>query len=223
MLWAVAGILVMLALGPLLMPVLPAGAWILAAATYTVATVTAGDLLRRTYPHGILGLCNIVTLVRLVIVAALVAPLAVGGGQSWVVFALASLALALDGVDGWLARRGGLVSGFGARFDVEVDSLFALVLALLALGSGKVGAFVLLLGLMRYVFVLAAALFPWLGQPLPERFSRKAVCVLQLSTLIVIQLPVVSGGVATALAVFASGVLIWSFALDIRYLWRARA
>jgi phosphatidylglycerophosphate synthase len=39
--------------------------------------------------------------------------------------------LALDGLDGWLARRFGLASAYGARFDMEVDGFLILVLALL--------------------------------------------------------------------------------------------
>ena len=39
------------------------------------------------------------------------------------------LLLALDGLDGWAARRQGLVSAFGARFDMEVDALLILALA----------------------------------------------------------------------------------------------
>jgi hypothetical protein len=87
-----------------------------------------------------------VTLARLVIVGALAASLFAGGTEAWPVVALAPIALALDGVDGWLARRGGLVSAFGARFDMETDSAFALVLSLHALATGAAGPVVLVLG-----------------------------------------------------------------------------
>jgi hypothetical protein len=121
------------------MPALPFVSWAVAAMAYLLAAAAVGDLLRRTYPHPTLGLCNVVTLGRLVIVGVLTAALVAGGGAPGAVFALAALALALDGVDGWLARRHGRVSGFGARFDMEVDSAFALVLALHALVSGTAG------------------------------------------------------------------------------------
>ena len=44
--------------------------------------------------------------------------------------ALAGFALALDGVDGHLARRFDQVSDFGARFDMEVDAALILVLCI---------------------------------------------------------------------------------------------
>ena len=80
--------------------------------------------IRRTYAFPGPGLCNLVTLTRLVLVSALVVPvaraLATGPGPS---SRSRRVALSLDGVDGWLARREGLVSAFGARFDMEVDAL----------------------------------------------------------------------------------------------------
>ena len=39
------------------------------------------------------------------------------------------MALLLDAVDGGVARRTGTVSGFGARFDMEVDAFLILVLS----------------------------------------------------------------------------------------------
>jgi phosphatidylglycerophosphate synthase len=204
------------------MPSLPAASWAVAAAAYVAATVAVGDFLRRTYPHPTLGLCNVVTLGRLVIVGALTAALAAGGGAPPAVFALATLALALDGVDGWLARSRGRVSAFGARFDVEVDSAFALVLALHALVSGTVGPVVLVLGIIRYAFIAAALVLPWLAGSLPERFSRKAVCVLQLAALILLQLPGLPDQAAAGLVWIAAGALIWSFGKDILHLRRQR-
>ena len=42
---------------------------------------------------------------------------------------LSSVALALDGVDGWVARRTRTVSALGARFDMEVDAFLVLMLS----------------------------------------------------------------------------------------------
>ncbi len=50
-------------------------------------------------------------------------------------------ALALDAVDGWIARRTHTVSELGARFDMEVDAFLLLVLsAYVAQDLGLVGA-----------------------------------------------------------------------------------
>jgi phosphatidylglycerophosphate synthase len=125
-------------------------------------------------------------------------------------------------VDGWLARRHGLTSSFGARFDMETDAAFALVLALNALATGAAGPVVLLLGLMRYAFVAAAAVLPWLNAPLPERYSRKTVCVVQIAALILIQVPGVPAPLASALVLCAAAALVWSFAVDVAYLRHGR-
>jgi phosphatidylglycerophosphate synthase len=219
---ALGGLVLLAALGPVLLPGAPASAWAVAALFYAGGAAVVGDFLRRTYPHRSLGLCNVVTLVRLVIVAALAAALFGGGVGAWAFVGLAAVALALDGVDGWLARRHGLASSFGARFDMETDAAFALVLALHALAIGAAGPVVLVLGVMRYAFVAAAAVLPWLNAPLPERFSRKAVCVIQIGALIAIQVPGMPAALTSALVVFASGALVWSFAVDIAHLWRRR-
>src|SRR5687767_14637440 len=73
---------------------------------------------------------------------------------SWVV-APAAVAVALDAVDGWVARRTGTVSSFGARFDMETDA--ALLLVLSTYVARDVGVWVLAIGLARYVFLAAKA------------------------------------------------------------------
>ena len=42
---------------------------------------------------------------------------------------LAIAVTVLDGADGWLARRSGVSSAFGARFDGEVDAFLILALS----------------------------------------------------------------------------------------------
>jgi hypothetical protein len=91
-----------------------------------------------------------------------------GAAPSWAVFAVAVIALSLDGIDGWLARRQGYVSDFGARFDMEVDSVLALVLALSAAVSSGLGPLAILLGLPRYAFAVGG-MGPALDAPRPAR------------------------------------------------------
>ncbi|MDR9395576.1 MAG: CDP-alcohol phosphatidyltransferase family protein, partial [Roseovarius sp.] len=129
-------LVILVASGPL-----AAGAARVAAVTalYGLVAVIIGLLMRRTYPHDALGLCNLVTLLRLALATCLVAPLLAGGQADWAVFAVAAVALGLDGLDGWLARRQGLVSAFGARFDMEVDAALGLILALTPSRPGAPG------------------------------------------------------------------------------------
>ncbi|MGP1356680.1 CDP-alcohol phosphatidyltransferase family protein [Roseicyclus sp.] len=218
---ALAGAGLVLALGAALGA---GGAASLAAglAVYGAGALAAGRLMRRTYPHASVGHCNLVTLLRLALSAALIPPLVSGVGAHWGLFAVAVLALSLDGVDGWLARRQGFVSGFGARFDMEVDSLLALVLAVGAWSAGGAPFAVVLLGLPRYAFGAAGVILPWLRAPLPERFSRKTVCVIQLGALIVLQLPLLPGWASAGLVAVAGGALAWSFARDVAWLRRNR-
>jgi phosphatidylglycerophosphate synthase len=195
---------------------------LIAASLFIALAAFTTVMMIRTYPHSRLGLCNAVTLLRAGMACALTAPLFLAGppdhAVAWTICSVAALALALDGLDGWAARSSGLGSNFGARFDMEVDAAFGLILAALAIDMGKAGAWVLLLGSMRYLFGIAALWLPWLGGPLPERFSRKLVCVLQITALITLLAPPITGGIATLIALTGILALAWSFAVDVVYL-----
>ena len=85
-----------------------------------------------------LGAANRVTLTRATLVGgvtALVADALVGPAHVAAMVGLAVVALVLDGVDGWVARRTGTVSALGARFDMEVDAFLILVLSVYVAGS----------------------------------------------------------------------------------------
>ncbi|KAA9150794.1 CDP-alcohol phosphatidyltransferase family protein [Amycolatopsis acidicola] len=132
---------------------------------------------------------------------------------------LASVALALDAVDGKVARRTGTVSKLGARFDMEVDAFLILTLSVHI--SLTVGLWALAIGAMRYVFVAAAWLAPWLRAELPGSIARKTVAALQGVALVVASVcPLPAAVAVTALALAA---LAWSFGRDVRWLNRERA
>ena len=221
--FAVAGVALVVGLGALLFGA--AGVLAVAAGTafFAAGAFLAGWRLHRDDPHPRLGAANVITLLRLALVSILVIPLAGATAAPVAIIAIATIALILDGVDGWLARRQHLSSRFGAAFDMEVDSVFALVLALLAAVVGGVGWWVILLGLPRYLFGLAQLALPWLTAPLPPRYSGKVICVIQLMVLIVVQSPWVPAVVAAALTVGVLGALAWSFGRDIVALWRLRS
>ena len=90
---------------------------------------------------------------------------------------LAAVALALDAVDGWVARRTGTASALGARFDGEVDAF--LILALSVYVAPAYGAWVLAIGAARYLFLAGEWLLPWMRAPLPPRRWRKVVAAAQ--------------------------------------------
>ncbi|MGW0079490.1 CDP-alcohol phosphatidyltransferase family protein [Streptomyces cellulosae] len=131
---------------------------------------------------------------------------------------LTAVALILDGVDGKVARRTGTSTALGARFDMEVDAFLILVLSVYV--SMAMGPWVLLIGAMRYVFVAAARVWPWLTAPLPPSTARKTVAALQGVLLLVAAsayLPRVANVGVVALAL---GLLVWSFGRDVLWLFR---
>ena len=131
-----------------------------------------------------------------------------------------TVASALDGLDGWAARRAGMTSAFGARFDMEVDALLIQVLAILAWQWDKAGAWILLSGLLRYAFVGAGWVWTWMQAPLPPSFIRKTICVVQTAVLLVALLPQVTPPASALVAAAGLGVLSYSFLTDTIWLWR---
>ena len=169
------------------------------------------------------GVANRVTLMRaglVALAAGLIGRTEITPMQGWFLAALTVLVLVLDGIDGWLARRYSLHSPFGARFDMEVDAFFILILAILAAQSGKIGGWVLLSGLLRYGFVVLGYVLPWLNQPLPPRKRRQTLCVLQTAALALCLTPPLTPPWTTLLAAIALGLLMLSFAVDVHWLWR---
>jgi phosphatidylglycerophosphate synthase len=170
-----------------------------------------------------LGPADIVTLTRAVLVGgvtALIADALWSGDAPPVALlvVMAATALALDAVDGQVARRSGTVSELGARFDMEVDAFLVLVLSVHV--ATLLGPWVLAIGLMRYAFVAASWIAPWMRAALPTRYSAKTVAAVQGIALVVaasqvLLLPLGVAVVATALA-----LLVWSFGRDVAWLWR---
>ena len=190
---------------------------------FGAVVMIAGYGLSHSYPHDVLGWCNVVTLARAAMVAFLAGAVLSPGGTAWLVFAVASVAFALDGVDGWLARRSGLTSGFGARFDMETDAGLGAVIALWLLVSGTTGPEILVLGVMRYAFVAASIIWPALQAPLPEAFRRKAICVVQVAALVMLVCPLTPTALVLPVGVLAALLLSWSFMVDILSLIRRPA
>jgi phosphatidylglycerophosphate synthase len=175
------------------------------------------------HPHPRFGPANMVTSLRLALVALLAAALGetYSAALAWAATALAIVISVLDGVDGWLARTSKMISAFGARFDMETDALLIMVLSALAWRWERAGVWVLACGLMRYVFVAAAYVWPWLEDPLPPSLRRKAVCVVQIVGLAIIVAPVVTPPLSEWLAAATLVILTWSFAVDVRWLFNA--
>jgi phosphatidylglycerophosphate synthase len=159
-----------------------------------------------------------VTLARAVLASgcASVAVLVLAGavpGRTWWLLSLVVPCLLLDAADGLVARRTGTTSMAGARLDGELDAGMLLVLSLVA--APVLGAWVLLIGAMRYLFLVGSWLRPaWRG-PLAHSEARRAVAGPAGWALAVAVAPVVPLGVATAFVAIALVLLAGSFARDV--------
>jgi phosphatidylglycerophosphate synthase len=211
-------VLLGLAIGPLLHA---SGRYpFVATAVFTAMVALVMATIASRHPFRRLGPANGVTMLRTVLVA-LVAGLVVEAPDArvaWFVVGMTAVLAVLDGVDGWLARRTRMASAFGARFDMEVDAFFIFMLSLLVWRFDKAGAWVLGCGLMRYAFVAAGWVLPWMAGPLTPTYRGKFVAVLQVVGLAVGLAPLVPSPFSDAVAGVTLTALTWSFALDVRRL-----
>lgn len=209
----VALVLVLVLLATLTVTVgLGLAGWLVGALAGLVLVGLVGRGLDRT--GRLLGPADRITLTRAVlvcVVAALVADSFAGSfaGRVPVLVALATVALVLDAVDGQVARRTGTVSTFGARFDLETDAFLILVLS--AYVAPLLGWWVLAIGLLRYLFVAAGRLLPWLRGTAPPRPWCKVVAAVQGIVLTIAAAGVLPAPVARAALLVALLLLVESF------------
>ena len=166
-----------------------------------------------------LGPADWVTLARATLavgVAALVADSFGEPARVPLLVSLASGALVLDAVDGWVARRTRTAANLGARFDAEVDAFLILVLSVYV--ARPVGLWVLAIGAARYAFLAAGWLLPWMREPLPPRYWRKVVAATQAIVLTVAAAGILSPAVTEAALVVALVLLAESFGRDVWWL-----
>jgi phosphatidylglycerophosphate synthase len=192
-----------------------------AVAAFVLGSALVLSLAIRHVLAGCFGAANRVTLARGGLVALLFG--LVGDVPApWVVVVIAGLALALDGLDGWLARRLRMESDFGARFDMETDALLLVALTVLTWEYGKAGPWILLAGCLRYGFVAAARVLPRLAGPLPASQRRKTSYVIQVIAVIVSLVPWVMSPLSAVIALLGLVLLTLSFSMDVIYLSRDR-
>jgi phosphatidylglycerophosphate synthase/uncharacterized membrane protein YbhN (UPF0104 family) len=159
-------------------------------------------------PAGRFGMPNLITTARLIMTMCLL--FAYGRHPGWQLAATAGLILLMDVVDGWVARKTGQSSAFGASYDVEADALLVMTIAMLLFSRDTAGPWVLLAGLLRYLYVLAPALFPTPVGQAPRSRHGRIVYVTLLSCFIVAL--VVEGPGGRLLALAGTIVITASFA-----------
>jgi phosphatidylglycerophosphate synthase len=200
----------------------PAG-WALGATFDAATLVLLGRGLARSGARGPRP-ADQVTLARAALaggVAALVADSFSRSVNIAVLVGMAAVALVLDGVDGQLARRTHTASALGARFDMEVDAFLILVLSLYVARS--LGAWVLLIGLARYLLLAAGYAWPWLRRDTRPRYWAKVVAATQGIVLATVAADVVARPVEILMTATALALLAESFAHQVVELGGERA
>jgi phosphatidylglycerophosphate synthase len=165
-----------------------------------------------------------VTLTRMLLIAGVAGLVADSFSRPVPVTALVTLsavALALDAVDGQVARRTGTATPLGGRIDGEVDAFLILMLSVVV--ARDYGGWVLSIGAARYALLAAGWLMPWLAAPLPPRYWRKVVAAVQGIVLTVAASGVPSRPVGIIAVVVALLLLTESFGRDVIWLYRAGA
>jgi phosphatidylglycerophosphate synthase len=196
-----------------------------ALAVFVIGSALFLPLLRRDHPHAAFGPANRITMVRGILTACLAGFIGarVEPAAAFTLIAIGLVSLVLDGFDGHLARRSGLASPFGARYDMETDAFLILVFGVLAWQLDKAGAWVVLSGLLRYGFIAAGWFLPWMRGTLPPSRRRQTVCVIQVAVMLAVLLPFVAPPLSDVLSAATLCLLGWSFLVDVLWLHRAAA
>lgn len=216
--WVAAGIAGLAAIGTTVR--LPAAAWSAGVGYLIVSTAL---LMRGIRRGGVehFGPANAVTATRSMLVGlvtALVAASFASAVPTALLVALVAVALALDGVDGYVARRTRSESELGARFDMEVDAFLLLVLCVYDVRY--VGWWVLTIGLLRYAFVVAGLVLPWMNHTLPPRYWRKVVTAACGVALALVASQLLPPALNVLVAVAALLLIVESFGRDVIWLVR---
>jgi phosphatidylglycerophosphate synthase len=197
--------------------------WAVGLATGTAATALLVTARMRSDQPALLP-ADWVTLTRALLIAGVAGLVADSFARPVSVTALvtlATVALALDAVDGQVARRTGTATPLGARIDGEADAFLILLLSIYV--SQDYGSWVLVIGTARYALLLAGWLIPWLAAPLPPRYWGKVVAAVQGIVLTVAAsglLDRLAGMIAVAAALL---LLAESFGRNVVWLYRTGA
>lgn len=126
---------------------------------------------------------NWVTLLRVILIAAVgltfeyIPPL--------LLFIFGLLILATDWLDGRLAKIYRTESLFGAQFDQESDAFFISIYALIIYLNGYVGVWVVTLGLLRYLNILALYALNQQHKKEPRFMAARVIAVIVMIALLI--------------------------------------
>jgi phosphatidylglycerophosphate synthase len=137
--------------------------------------------------HGRFGPANWLTSGR-VVLTAWIGFLAPSHLVPWAGIVMLGVLL-LDGFDGPLARRTNTATTFGAAFDQEADAFMVAMAAVASYCSGLVGAWILSVGVLRYLYVLVAELFGPAAQAPRSLWGRAAFTAIVIALAVILLWP----------------------------------
>jgi len=163
------------------------------------------------------GYANQVTFVRFLLLLFALAMQSVL--NVYVFVALVIVVMIADGIDGYLARKYDQASAFGEVFDMEVDAFLALSISYLIWLDHHEVWWVLIAGLLRYVFALLYGLIGWQQRKRPSMPESKVFAVVFFIALLTpfilpwsISVWIVAGGCALVMFSFLKefALFFWS-------------
>jgi len=157
------------------------------------------------------GIANSFTLFRLVVL--LILAFYHTELNNWIIALIGLLILIGDGIDGYLARRFQETSEFGEFFDKETDAYFLLLLCIIAVFKQQLWNWVVLLGLLRYLFALFLLIYK--TDVKKERRSQfgRIIYMLVTSSLLSAFLPVPR--LYQPAIIISTVLLLYSFGKDV--------
>ncbi len=132
--------------------------------------------------------------------------------EDYIIAGLGLSILIADGIDGKLARSSGKSSALGEYFDKETDALFLHVLAMAAIFKNMVWPWIVILGLLRYLFALFLYFKP--KGVRKERRSRIGRYIFVLVILALLSLYILPREISQSAVVLTGILLLYSFGND---------
>ena len=126
---------------------------------------------------------NWITLIR--VIATLTIGVIFPYLSPFIVGLIGLIILVSDKLDGYLAEKLKLKSYFGAQFDQETDAFFITIYAFILYLGGFMGIWILALGLLRYLNIIALVVFKQQHKPEPRFLGARLVATMVMIALLI--------------------------------------
>ncbi len=168
----------------------------------------ASKSLAKMKPPG--GYANWVTGFRFVLI--LIGSFLFGVVSKYVILVIMLLAVLLDGVDGFLARKYRESSTFGSLFDVEVDAFFVLLMCFYYYQYEGIEWWILIPGVLRYLSQILVTLLP---KPTFKEKKRNYTTIIAVIFFMVLCSGIIMEGTLKYYTLMTGAVLVFfSFSIS---------